>query len=238
MIQLQDFSLENLASLHNQEKYPVCIDCGLMSYQDALALQIKTHGRVVQGFLPSVILLLEHPPVITLGMHKIHNQLLCSPSQLSTLGIEVVQVRRGGGSTAHNPGQLVIYPIMHFDTYGFHIAPFVHYLEQIAIHVLSVTNVQASRRKRYPGLWIEGRKIASLGIQIIRNVSMHGIAINLDNDLEIFNYIVPCGIEGVTMTNALREGGRSIPMHELKEVVQSRCISLLPEFCDTYKEKR
>lgn len=99
MIQLQDFSLENLASLHNQEKSPVCIDCGLMSYQDALALQVKKiHERVVQGFLPSVILLLEHPPVITLGMHKIHNQLLCSPSQLSTLGIEVVQVRREGGA--------------------------------------------------------------------------------------------------------------------------------------------
>ncbi len=230
MVHIQDILPDNLGTLQFHREVPVCIDCGLMGYQEALELQEALHEAVLAGSTPSVILLVEHPPVITLGLHKDHNMLLLPKYRLDDLGIEVVQVRRGGGGTAHNPGQLVVYPIVRLQDFGFHVAPFVHYLEQIAMEVLQHTGVPSSRRNRYPGLWIEGRKIASVGIQIARGVSMHGIAINLYNDLGIFDHIVPCGIDGVEMTSAAREGGYDVPMRQLKEIVQSSCIPLIPEF--------
>jgi len=96
--------------------------------------------------------------------------------------------------------------------------------------VLAKTGIQAERRNRYPGLWVHGRKIASVGLQISKKTSMHGIAINLYNDLGIFDHIVPCGIAGVEMTSSEREGGLKVPMQHLKDVVQSRRIDLLFEY--------
>jgi len=230
MVQIQDILSDNLDTLRLHQEVPVCIDCGLMGYQEALELQESLHEAVLAGSMPSVVLLVEHPPVITLGLRKEHNMLLLSQKRLFDLGIEIVQVRRGGGGTAHNPGQLVVYPIIKLQDFGFHVAPFVHYLEQIALEVLQHIGVPSGRRNRYPGLWVDSRKIASVGIQIARGVSMHGIAINLYNDLGIFDHIVPCGIDGVEMTNAAREGAHDVPMRQLKEIVQSRCVSLIPEF--------
>lgn len=231
MVQIKDILPNNLAAVKNHDERPICIDCGLMAYQEALELQTHLHEEVVAGSIPSVVMLVEHPPVITLGFHKAHNLLLHSEQQLTSLGIEVVQIRRGGGVTAHNPGQLVVYPIVNLSAFGFRVAPFVHYLEQLAMDVLATIGVQSNRRNRYPGLWVDMRKIASVGIQIARGVSMHGIAINLFNDLGIFDHMVPCGIDGVEMTSAAQEGGRVIPMQQLKTVVQSSCVNLLPDFC-------
>ncbi|PKL28702.1 MAG: lipoyl(octanoyl) transferase [Spirochaetae bacterium HGW-Spirochaetae-2] len=230
MVQIQDILPDSLGTLKFHHVVPVCVDCGLMAYQEALELQVRLHEAVLTGSMPSVILLVEHPPVITLGLHKEHNILVLPQKRLDDLGIDVVQVRRGGGGTVHNPGQLVVYPIIKLQDFGFHVAPFVHYLEQIAMDVLQHSGVPSGRRNRYPGLWVEGRKIASVGIQIARGVSMHGIAINLYNDLGIFGHIVPCGIDGVEMTSAAREGAHDVPMRQLKEVVQSSCVSLIPEF--------
>lgn len=236
MIRIQDIFPNRIELLNTLPEAPICIDCSLMDYREALDVQQTLHGKVSSHAIPSVMLLVEHPSVITLGLHKDHNQLLRPESQLNDMGIDVVPIRRGGGSTAHNPGQLVIYPIVDLVAFGFRVAPFVHYLEQIAIDVLEKTGVLAIRRNRYPGLWVDGKKIASIGIQIARKVSMHGIAINLHNDLDIFDHIVPCGIEGVRMTNICREGGEVLPMQNLKEVVQASCISRMPEYVGSRKE--
>ncbi len=226
MVQIQDF-LDDPETLKERIHPLQCIDCSVMPYREALDLQLELNGLVASKRFPSVMLLVEHPPVITLGIHRNHNQLIQSEDQLAAMGIEVVQIRRGGGTTAHNPGQLVIYPIVNLDEFGFHVAPFVHYLEHIAMEVLAKTNIHATRRNRYPGLWFGERKIASIGIQIARRTSMHGIAINLYNDLGIFDCIVPCGIDGVEMTSVEKEGGLILPMQQLKDVVQSSCLSLL-----------
>ncbi|WP_422479711.1 lipoyl(octanoyl) transferase LipB [Pleomorphochaeta sp. DL1XJH-081] len=230
MIHLHDIQTNDLGIPKNQMEPLQCIDCGLMPYRESLDLQVDFHEKVSSGALPSVILLVQHPPVITLGLHKDHNQLLRTEKKLSDMGIDVVQIRRGGGTTAHNPGQLVVYPIVRLDEFGFHVAPFVHYLEHLAIDVLSKTGIEAERRNRYPGLWVHGRKIASVGVQVARGTSMHGIAINLYNDLGIFDHIVPCGITGVEMTSSEKEGGRKVPMQTLKDVIQSRRIDLLSEY--------
>jgi|GEM_PF-608669 len=192
-------------------------------------LQLTLNQAVLDGSIPSVILLVEHPPVITLGIHKDHNLLLSSPELLNQQGVECVPIRRGGGSTAHNPGQLVLYPIVSLPALGFRVAPFVHYLEQVGMDVLLAAGVEVQRRNRYPGLWVDGRKIASVGVQITRGVSMHGIAINLCNNLGIFDHIIPCGITGVEMTSALREIGSCPPMAYLKAVAEQSCFHHLPQ---------
>jgi lipoate-protein ligase B len=230
MIHIHDIPMEDLELQKHQLKPLQCIDCGLMSYREALDLQIRLHQKVSSGSLPSMILLVEHPPVITLGIHQGHNQLHRTEEQLSTMGIDVVQIRRGGGVTAHNPGQLVVYPIIHLDECGFHVAPFIHYLEQLAMEVLAETAIKAERVNRYPGLWVREKKIASVGVQIARRTSMHGIAINLYNDLDIFEHIVPCGIAGVEMTSSKKEGGLILPMQHLKNVITAKRIMLLSEY--------
>lgn len=230
MLQYHKESIDELSVILDRNEPLQCIDCGLMPYLDALELQTKLQEKVSSEQLPSVILLLEHPPVITLGIHKDHNLLHRGEQDLKEMGIDVVQIRRGGGTTAHNPGQLVIYPIIHLDEFGFHLAPFVHYLEHVGMKVLSETGIMAERKNRYPGLWVQDRKIASLGTQISKRTSMHGIAINLYNDLTIFDYIVPCGIDGVHMTSTMKEGGKTVAMRQLKDVVESSRISLLPQY--------
>ena len=230
MIRLTDAIADDYKILSAQTSPLICVDCDVMAYRQAWEVQKYLHTQVASGAMSSILMLVEHNPVITLGIHKAHNQLLHTEAQLASRDIAVIQTRRGGGSTAHNPGQLVIYPIVNLSACRFRVAPFVHYLEHIAMDVLARTGVQATRKRRYPGLWIDDRKIASVGIQIAQGTSMHGIAINLYNDLGIFDHIVPCGIEGVEMTSALKEGGMIVPMQELKELVQSSCISLLPNY--------
>ncbi|MBI9095738.1 MAG: lipoyl(octanoyl) transferase LipB [Sphaerochaeta sp.] len=226
MVQIQELLSGNIPSMQDFDEKPLCVDCGLMDYQHALSVQLELHERVANEELPALLLICEHLPVITLGLHAQHNQLLCSKEQLEAMDIQVVPTRRGGGSTAHNPGQLVLYPIMKLSAFGFRIATFVHAIEQLGMQVLKQTEVSTIRKARYPGLWVEDKKIASLGTQIHRGVSMHGIAINLYNDLKLFDYIVPCGIEGVQMTNAIREGGIRIPMEQLKDIVQASWTSM------------
>ena len=176
------------------------------------------------------MLCVEHPAVITLGLNTRHNRLLHSQEVLVSQGIEVVQIRRGGGATAHNPGQLVIYPIISLASLHFRVAPFVHYLEQIGIDLLSLCGVSATRVPRYPGLWVEGKKIASVGVQLAHSVSMHGIAINIENDLSIFDMMVPCGIDGVRMTSVEQESGTVLPMDVLKREVPVIARRLIPGF--------
>ena len=208
---------------------PLAVDCAVMSYREALALQEALQKPVGEGVLPGVMLLVEHPPVITLGIRKPHNRFTATEEQLRAAGIDVVPIRRGGGSTVHNPGQLVIYPVLHLQRSGFRVAPYVHYLEDAGIALLKDLGVSAESRKRYPGLWVGERKIASVGVQLSHGVSMHGIALNICNDLELFSTIVPCGIDGVEMTSALQEAGSVLPMDQVKTLACRRYLELLPD---------
>ncbi len=212
-----------------KDNMPIAVDCGTMPYRDALALQEELVAHTQKEGLPGVLLFVEHPPVITLGIRKPHNQLVSSASQIRQEGIEVVPIRRGGGSTAHNPGQLVIYPVFKLSALGFRVAPYVRYLEHVGMEILSSLGITARRIHRYPGLWINGRKIASVGVQLNQGITMHGIAINLWNDLSIFQHIIACGIDGVTMTNAEEEGGKRVSSSEVKKTAETACYSLLPQ---------
>lgn len=195
---------------------PIVRDCGVAEYREVLALQQQLQEQRRAGAVADTVLVVEHPPVITLGARKSANKLLVSPAELAQRGIDLVEIRRGGGTTAHNPGQLVFYPILHLQELGLDINKYVRTLEQIGIDLLAGLGVASERRQGFPGLWIGPRKIASIGVRVSRFVTCHGMAINIQNDLGIFGYMVPCGLDGVAMTSARKETGRSYDMAQVK----------------------
>lgn len=198
-------------------------DGGMMRYAEALALQMELCARRQGDLIANTAVILEHPAVITQGARKSENKLLAAPQWLAEKGIEVVQVGRGGGTTAHNPGQAVMYPVIKLKSLGLGVNEYVRTLEQIGIKLLDGLGVAAERKRGLPGLWVGERKIASIGVQIKKWVTFHGIAINICNDLEIFRYIVPCGLDGVEMTSALKETGQQADMAAVKNELMRLC---------------
>ena len=209
----------------SKESQIICIDCGIIEYEQALALQITLQKLRLNKEIPDVVLIMEHPPVITLGIRKDLN-VLCAPKEhLTQLGISVVPIQRGGGATAHNLGQLIIYPIIALQERRLHVAPYVHFLEDLGIALLGEFGINAYSIPRYPGIWVAKKKIASVGVQITKGVSMHGIALNAWNDLSIFSHIVPCGIEGVVMTSIAKECEAPENMSQLVAFSRAYCIN-------------
>jgi len=196
------------------------IDCGLKDYQSILTLQENTLQDLLSGTGKDTIFITEHQPVITLGARDSANKLTKDINTIKQAGIEVFQTRRGGGTTAHNPGQLVVYPIINLKKRSLGVSDFVHLLEKIGIEFLAELGVNCCAKKGFPGLWIEERKIASIGVQIKKWITCHGIAININNDLSIFDLIVPCGLENVKMTSAQIELGRTINIDDAKNILK------------------
>jgi lipoyl(octanoyl) transferase len=175
---------------------------GVVEYREALALQARIREARQAGELPDVLLMLEHPPVYTRGRR--------SEPMADIHGIEVVETDRGGLVTYHGPGQLVGYPIVRVDD----VVGYVHCLENALVAALRDEGVVSARSRpreghRFTGVWVEDRKIASIGVHLSHGVSTHGFAVNVENDLEPFSWIVPCGLDGVVMTSLVRETGRT-----------------------------
>ena len=183
-------------------------------------LEKRKHDQIA-----NTILILEHPPVITLGARESTNKLLAEDTELAQKNIELVRIRRGGGSTAHNPGQLVFYPIIDLKSVKIGVTEYIRLLETIGIEFLSLFGVQSQRRKGLPGLWVEDRKIASIGVKIEKWVTFHGMAININNDLSIFDMIIPCGLDDVVMTSVLEETGKDIKISVAKEELKKLRIN-------------
>ncbi|MBE0599520.1 MAG: lipoyl(octanoyl) transferase LipB [Desulfuromonadales bacterium] len=166
-----------------------------------------------------ILILLEHPPVITLGRGATTDHLLLSSAELTRRGIEVTEARRGGDITWHGPGQLVGYPIVDLQVCGRDLHRFLRQLEQLLIRTLAVFGVTGERVAGKTGVWAEGEKIASIGIGVRRWVSWHGFALNVSTDLSGFATIVPCGLPGVAMTSLERQVGRPVPLVQVQEAV-------------------
>ncbi|HSC03548.1 MAG TPA: lipoyl(octanoyl) transferase LipB [Solirubrobacteraceae bacterium] len=179
---------------------------GVVDYREALELQERVRAARQAEELPDVLLTLEHPPVYTRGRRSREEELPMAAAQ----GIEVVETDRGGLVTYHGPGQLVGYPIVRVDD----VVGYVRTLENALVRALVDEGVVGARSRpreghRYTGVWVEDRKIASIGVHLSHGVSTHGFAVNVENDLQPFSWIVPCGLEGVRMTSLLRETGRT-----------------------------
>jgi len=192
-------------------------DLGCAAYSEVLDLQQQLNEQRRADAIGDTVLIVEHPPVITLGARQSANKLLIGAETLARREIELVQIRRGGGATLHNPGQLVFYPILHLQQLGLGVSEYVRTLEAIGIDLLAKLGVNSQRRKGYPGLWVEERKIASIGVRVSRQVTRHGMAINIANDLSLFGLMVPCGLTGVQMTSVEKETGRDTEMEAIKQ---------------------
>jgi lipoyl(octanoyl) transferase len=181
-------------------------DLGLRAYGETLELQRELRRRRIEGELAEdVLLLVEHPPVVTLGRGTQASSLPLAPSQLERRGIEVFEVERGGDATLHAPGQLVGYPILDLRQHREDLHWYLRSLEDALIQALGGLGIEADRNPGRTGVWTAGRKIASIGIHVKQWVTLHGFALNVTTDLEFFDLIVPCGIPQVVMTSVAAE---------------------------------
>lgn len=189
---------------------------GRIGYREAHALQKGLAAGRADGRIEDQLLLLEHPPVLTLGRRSDPGHVRASAEILVRRGIEVIEIERGGEVTYHGPGQLVAYPIVALGDRGLMIRPFVRALEAALIATCSALGVAAARRDGHPGCWCavdadEPRKIGALGLRVERGVTYHGIALNVTVDLGDFELIDPCGMPGVVSTSVATERGESSP---------------------------
>ena len=199
------------------------VDLGTQPYGQILDTQMELCRKRQADEIVNTVLIVEHPAVITLGARKSENKLLTDEGCLRDKGIEVVRVGRGGGTTAHNPGQLVVYPIIKLKSLKLDVNAYIRSLEQIGIDLLNLLGVESGRRKGLPGLWIDEMKIASIGVQLKKWVSFHGMAININNDLGIFEHIVPCGLKDVVITSVEKETGKPVDMDAIKDKLTMLC---------------
>jgi len=193
------------------------IDCGLANYRETLQLQHRLREKRSRGEITNTVLIVEHPAVITLGARQSANKLLAGREDLAQKHIDVVDIRRGGGTTAHNPCQLVFYPILNLQELNLGISEYIRELESIGVELLEQLGVHAERQKGFPGLWIGTKKIASIGVRVSKFITFHGMAINIQNDLSIFEFITPCGLDDLEMTSVLKETGKRHSMSQTKE---------------------
>jgi len=200
-------------------------DCGLADYRQILDQQHRLVKDRQQDNISNTVLIVEHPAVITLGARESRNKLLLSPEDLAHRHIDVVNVRRGGGSTAHNPGQLIFYPILNLQQLGLGISEYIRMLEAIGTELLQHLHVRCTARKGFPGLWVGTEKIASIGVRVSKFTTYHGMAINIRNDLSIFDLIVPCGLENVQMTSVQKETGKRHSMNPIKKRLAKLLVS-------------
>jgi len=181
---------------------------GVVPYDEALALQQRLRTARQADLVPDILLLLEHPPVYTRGRRTAPGELPMGQAWYAERGIEVVDTDRGGRVTYHGPGQLVGYPIMRIAD----VIVYLRTMEQAIIAALADEGVSARVRDGLTGVWVDDRKIASIGVHVSRGVTTHGFAVNVENDLRPFEWVVACGIQGVRMTSLERETHlRSLP---------------------------
>jgi lipoyl(octanoyl) transferase len=200
------------------------VDLGTQPYGEVLELQRRLCRARLEGrFDHDLLLLVEHPPVITLGRGTKATSLPLSPAMLQNQGLEVFEVERGGDVTLHAPGQLVGYPIFHLAFHRQDLHWYLRQIEETLIRALATLEVPAERNPGFTGVWTRGKKIGSIGIHVKQWVTFHGFALNVTTNLNLFDLIVPCGIHGVTMTSVARENPELDPS-ELGAITRHRVI--------------
>lgn len=174
---------------------------GPVPYREAHRLQIERRKAVEEGRQGNCLFLLEHPPVLTLGRDAEAEHILCSRADLGGMGIEVCDVERGGDVTYHGPGQLVAYPILDLGQWKKSIGWYLRSLEEVLVRVLAGYGLKGERMDGYTGVWVDGAKIAAIGVAIHHWTTFHGAALNVNPNMAHFDVIVPCGIPDKPVTS-------------------------------------
>ena len=210
------------------------VRCGLVAYDEALVAQRWLRDAREDGSIPDVLLLLEHPPTYTRGRRSTPEELPMAAEWYEMQGIAIHDTDRGGRVTYHGPGQLVAYPIVDLRAYGDDVHEYVRRLERVAISALGEHGVGAQTIEGLTGVWTEGappasaagaeeaRKIGSIGVHVSRGITTHGLSVNVSNDLQPFEWVVPCGIEGCQVSSLSRELGAEQELTPFADTVAER----------------
>jgi len=203
-----------------------CVDLPTMAYTEAWTLQGRlVAARKKTALDTDLVLLLEHPPVFTLGRRGGLNNLKVSKASLKAAGIPVIQVERGGDITFHGPGQLIMYPILDLQKARLTVTDYVKSLEEIMIRLGRDYGVEAERNPRNRGVWVGARKLGSIGVAIRKGISFHGMALNVNPSLEPFQWIHPCGLQDVGITSIAEEGTIDVSVdqarHRIREHIET-----------------
>jgi lipoate-protein ligase B len=183
-------------------------ECGLTDYDEALSLQRRLREARIAGALPDLLLTLQHPPVYTRGRRATADELPFGEQWYAERDIAIRDVDRGGRTTYHGPGQVVAYPILDTRSLGLTVPDLVDTLERVIVATLDAEGVESSGDRELRGVWTpDRRKIGSIGLHVARGVSMHGLSVNVDCDLEPFSWIKPCGMD-VQVTSIAEQTGR------------------------------
>ncbi|MBI4490805.1 MAG: lipoyl(octanoyl) transferase LipB [Deltaproteobacteria bacterium] len=187
-------------------------DLGQIDYLSALSLQERLVEIKQREGLPDILLLVEHPHVFTIGRGGKDSNLLC-PGE-----VPVYRASRGGDATYHGPGQMVVYPLLDLRSrLRKDVHRYLRLLEMVLIRTLNGFGLDAERNPPWTGVWIEKRKIASIGVAVRKGITYHGLALNVSTDLTYFNRIIPCGLAWAEMTSIQKEVGREVPLEQVKE---------------------
>jgi len=187
----------------------------MIEYEDALRLQNRLVQARATGKVEDILLILQHPPVITMGKSGKVQNVLASQTTLQEKRIKVIFTDRGGDVTYHGPGQLVVYPILSLRLYGLSVPGYVWNLEEMGIRLLASYGIPAGRIEKLRGVWVGNEKIAALGVHLSNWVSKHGLALNVNTDLDPFSLINPCGT-GRRATSMAKILGHELPMEEIE----------------------
>ena len=210
-------------------------DLGLVDYKEAWDYQEKRFNEILdvkknnrkknrQDPTLSYLLFCEHPHVYTLGKSGDKNNLLVNEDYLKSRGATFYKINRGGDITYHGPGQIVGYPILDLDNFFTDIHKYLRFLEEVIILTLAEYGLSADRSQGETGVWLDvgkanARKICAMGVKASRWVTMHGFALNVNTDLSFFDYIIPCGIKGKSVTSLKKELGKEIPLNDVKVIL-------------------
>jgi len=205
----------------------VVLELGLIEYQEAYYLQRNLHRQRVEGKISDVLLLLEHLPTITIGKSGTLDNVLVSRERLAQEGMSLFFTDRGGDVTYHGPGQLVAYPIVDLRQRGKDLHCYVEKLEEVILRTLMDFSIDGDRDECHPGVWVNEEEIAAIGLSLRKWVSMHGLALNINIDLEHFSFIHPCGFSDRRATSMSKILGSHVPMREAAN-------SLISHFCEVF----
>ena len=210
-------------------------DLGVIEYQKAYEYQLKLFNENIEKKLAgqptkNTVIFCEHPHVYTLGKSGKRENLLISDEFLKKINATFVHTDRGGDITYHGYGQIVIYPILDLDNFGILVKKYVNAVEEVIIRTLADYGIKAERLKGAPGIWLTDRqipeKICALGIRVSRGVTMHGLAFNINTNLDYFQYINPCGFTDKGVTSLQKELNREVPLDEVKEKLKKYFVEV------------
>jgi len=215
------------ATRNSNHKTWLCVEIPIIEYQKARNLQSHLVSARKDKIIDSdIVLILEHHPVFTLGRRGGSENICVSKSFLKKAGVSVIQAERGGDITFHGPGQIIVYPIINLEEARLDVADYVSNLEEVMILTAKGTGVTAERNRLNRGIWVRGKKLGSVGIAVRKGISFHGMALNVNMSLKPFDWINPCGLQGIKMTSIQQELSHPVSMSHVRQTVKKNFKSV------------